>query len=552
MARSKQETKLSKQKKWLRTIRKGWEHMGKIKSDLPATVRTELPTLDMFKAEINRLAEVNHVEPKPRVNNWKFSNCVNWLETQEPEVPEVGNDQEASDTNEAESASGMLGAQISPRRSGTSSTLRQLSPGGRSNWSTLKCAPRLINVIALMLKTDYLDRDKTLSRLEIDAKGQNWFWNKLAETFNTDDNPDFDENMFVDDMTISDQVRNLIPGRPDGLIASASMLKEKHRDLRTVIQKAMNKFQDTGNGDNADTDLADGQVRSNDLSSYFSNNPAIYYVFLVLKKFSLLESFKVIMPDECKSTVTSRSKCAYGKKRKRSNDNRNPDSSAMVDIMKDAMTAGITINSSHDKILSIRSKRLKNDAECQRSRAEFQKSRRNYLKDLTSEYKDILTDLKDDDLDIFLRETQEKRKVSLQEEIEEVSEELTNLRESAPLLAPNISSTSHTGSSPLSVAPMNPPPASLLLTNDDDDLFSDGHPLAPASSHHSEMNDDLQTPCDMPNCRVKHGLSVLPSTHVCGNCGVNLHAECCADDQNTVAGGHVFKCDACFRLKSTQ
>jgi len=523
MARSKQETKLSKQKKWLRTIRKGWEHMGKIKSDLPATVRTELPTLDMFKAEINRLAEVNHVEPKPRVNNWKFSNCVNWLETQEPEVPEVGNDQEASDTNEAESASGMLGAQISPRRSGTSSTLRQLSPGGRSNWSTLKCAPRLINVIALMLKTDYLDRDKTLSRLEIDAKQQNWFWEKLAIAFNEDEDPELTKNMFAMDSGVPEKVRRLVPERPDGLIVSASMLKDKHTKLRTVIQKAMNKFQVTGNGDNADTDLGD-QVHSNDLSSYFPNNAAVYYFYLVLQRYQLLESFSIVMPDKGQASVTSTSDLTYNKKRKRSSDSRTSMSSAVITAMNKVATSGITINQSDLQIEMQKKKKLKADQD--------------YLKDRINEYKGILADLRDDNLGEFLREFNEDRKLELEEEIRKLRDELRE-RPPAPILAPNNPSTS-----PIE----DPPPASLLL---DDDSSSDAHPLAPVSFPHSAV-DDLQTPCDMPNCRVNNGLSVLPSTHVCGNCGVNLHAECCADDQNTVAGGHVFKCDACFRLKSTQ
>ena len=526
MARTKSdEQKQREMKKVLRSIRKGWEYMGRA---WPKNLMQ--PSLDMLKAEVVRLAEMNEVEPKPRTGHWTKPKCIAWLESQDPEA---GNDQEASSINESDNTrSTILGPQISPRRSGISTTFRQLSPGGRSNWSERKCAPRLINVIALVLKTDYLQRDTTLSRLELDARGQNWFWNKLAKVFNEDDNPELNKNMFSGDENMPEQVRNLIPERPEGRIASATMCQEKHRNLRKNIQKALNKFQVTGNGDDADTDLADGQVHSNDFSSYFGNNSAIYYVYLVLKRYSLLESFKVEMPDECKSTVASKSHCTARKRKSNGKDDDYPASFAVVNMMNNVLTSGVTIIQSIDHRELTRFTRQKSEIECRKSISDYRSA-------LSLEYEDIDTKLKNDDLLPFIRKSIETRKVHLEREIVGLDEKLTQLA-FAPVVESSITSALRTNSSLVSAAPIeDPAPASISLANDENDNDSlPDHPLASVSS-----------PCAIPGCRVRKGQHVLPSTHVCGVCGEKLHAECCADYQSVDIGNHRWKCSSCLQLK---
>ena len=65
MARTKSdEQKQREMKKVLRSIRKGWEYMGRA---WPKNLMQ--PSLDMLKAEVVRLAEMNEVEPKPRTGH---------------------------------------------------------------------------------------------------------------------------------------------------------------------------------------------------------------------------------------------------------------------------------------------------------------------------------------------------------------------------------------------------------------------------------------------------------------------------------------------------
>jgi len=107
----------------------------------------------------------------------------------------------------------------------------------RRNWDMKADGARLIMCI-ILLQTEFLARDATLERRQLDAGQMNPFWDKCAEVFNG-------TNVYLDTMHDDQDGRFTRLGLDSswsGFVATGAILKAKFNELRAAYMAIMVSF----------------------------------------------------------------------------------------------------------------------------------------------------------------------------------------------------------------------------------------------------------------------------------------------------------------------
>ena len=197
---------------------------------------------------------------------------------------------------------------------------------------------RLYHAI-ITLRDQFVLRDNTLTRRELDDSNRQTFWDALAALFN---NVDFkpvstalmmvhDDFLLQHDLSID---KNAMPVPTTGII-----LKKKVSECRYKLLTIMKNYEVSGMGDGAgdgttEDPIMDGSDRANFLGGHPSH---ILYLWQLCEDYDLLESVKSVLPEEVavsSDSVASISSTASMKKRKAAKEEKNKDRENTVKFRK--------------------------------------------------------------------------------------------------------------------------------------------------------------------------------------------------------------------------
>lgn len=186
-------------------------------------------------------------------------------------------------------------------------------------WSYMKAMPRLVNTI-VHTRAEFLVRDQTPSRSEIDARDTDSYWDLVVKKFNEDGDDEIEFNFFVinaRDHDVPQEVIQLDPMKREGYILTRRAAKAEFKKLRQKLQTAMNNFQQSGQGDGGggngveDGDQnevteneREGEVFSSSFIDFVHADWPMYYAYLLFTKYSLLTSTLVEMPPESRHSCS--------------------------------------------------------------------------------------------------------------------------------------------------------------------------------------------------------------------------------------------------------
>ena len=89
----------------------------------------------------------------------------------------------------------------------------------------------MFNVFVLLLD-DFLVRDETATRAELDAGETDWFRKKGAEAFNEPHVAELDDNLFSSTANVPEEAQQLDPSYREGFIVTATKRKSEFNDIR--------------------------------------------------------------------------------------------------------------------------------------------------------------------------------------------------------------------------------------------------------------------------------------------------------------------------------
>ena len=148
---------------------------------------------------------------------------------------------------------------------------------------------------------EFLQRDKKLTRMQLDAKAKNSFWHAVAITF-CDTSKTFDLMDFpgVD----SDRYSSLKAGLlPTTYALTAEKAKKEFGDFRTLLTKIYQRFKVSGEGDNVDEEKTAQEIQEGapkphgaDFWDFCQGNAVIDYAYRFLKKKDALQNATCLMP----------------------------------------------------------------------------------------------------------------------------------------------------------------------------------------------------------------------------------------------------------------
>jgi hypothetical protein len=97
-------------------------------------------------------------------------------------------------------------------------------------------------------REDFLQRERALSVSELDSKSRNWFWVKVADSFNDAGNKEIGElSGSLNEIDRWTQA-GLSPVHT-GFFCTPTKAEEEFKDKRTVIMKQLANYRTSGNGD---------------------------------------------------------------------------------------------------------------------------------------------------------------------------------------------------------------------------------------------------------------------------------------------------------------
>ena len=220
-------------------------------------------------------------DPSQKPKHWDVKKCVMWL-----------------------MQSRALPAAISPGLGPPDPALAEQGPEEDSvvtRWST----PKMMRLLHVCLSDqhfqEFLQRDKKLTRAQLDAKARNSFWHAAAITF-CDASKTFDLMDFpgVD----SDRYSSLKAGLlPTTYALTAEKAKKEFGDFRTLLTKIYQRFKVSGEGDNVDEEKMAQEIQEGapkphgaDFWDFCQGNAIIDYAYRFLKKKDALQNATCLMP----------------------------------------------------------------------------------------------------------------------------------------------------------------------------------------------------------------------------------------------------------------
>jgi len=170
-------------------------------------------------------------DPSQKPKHWDVKKCVAWL-MQSAALPTA-------------TISPALGAPVpapAPEKTG-----KEQDEDVVTRWSTSKMMRLLHVCLSDELFSEFLQRDKKLTRTQLDAKSKNSFWHSVAIIF-CDPSKTFD---LIDFPGVeSDRYTNLKAGLlPTTYALTAEKAKKEFGDFRTLLTKIYTRFKQSGEGD---------------------------------------------------------------------------------------------------------------------------------------------------------------------------------------------------------------------------------------------------------------------------------------------------------------
>ena len=255
-----------------RRIRPGWRPMT-VKQWVP---NGHAPQCGHMRDEVKRRATAKGMTVHPGC--WTWDKCRGWLETYGPDDADEGDsdDEDVPPPKRRTSPRRPPASSAPPRPPGKATSPLRRSPRrpeapsapqytssppsspakkltGKTNWWGEHCVPRLVNVI-VVLKHIFLTRDAKLTRQQLDARAFDEFWKKAAEVYNAEGNPEVDENAYSGDPDALPELTRLNPGPRPGFTVTGVKLKAEFTKVRLALEKAIQKFSVSGNGDGVNDD----------------------------------------------------------------------------------------------------------------------------------------------------------------------------------------------------------------------------------------------------------------------------------------------------------
>jgi len=192
--------------------------------------KTNKPRVQQLVSEIISRSANLEQNKRPKPSAWTGQKCLEWLQTHGLDGREVaagaGADAPAAP---APGAGGVEGA-----------------GAGAKRWSARSHVPLLVNLIVAN-KAEFLERDRDITRQELDGKEHGWFWKQLAVRWN---------NVGIEDqrlLTVSaddvDFSGTNINAERRGLEVDAKYIRGKFSDVRRDIMLALANHSQSGGGD---------------------------------------------------------------------------------------------------------------------------------------------------------------------------------------------------------------------------------------------------------------------------------------------------------------
>ena len=234
---------------------------------------------------------------KPK--NWDLHDMVKWLLTNSPAIPQTQAGQQDLQNQ----------ANVSPITNAIVAVVQRDSDGQgpKPRWSRNKFA-RVICIICMDdLKEDFINRDRKLDRQEMDAKGANSFWEKVAIVFNS-------SRVFDIDKVRGQQQFKTLSAGPCAYVADAAKLKYEFGQMRASLTKALVNFQKSGQGDDeVREDAGDEQeaiLCGSNFRDFCAGDELLEYFEFMLRKADLIDAATCNMPAQARYDHKSKRRTA--------------------------------------------------------------------------------------------------------------------------------------------------------------------------------------------------------------------------------------------------
>ena len=231
-------------------------------------------------------------DPTNRPKNWSMETCVKWLlDPANKPSPDS-----------APGGTGPAGPEVAAEdeRVGTK---EDDGSAPRLRWSR-NYLVRLLHVISSLPK-EFMDRNRKLGRLELDANSKDAFWEKAAQLFNSDT-----EFHLIKPRSASHKSKyDKLSGAPTEYKALASKLKSEFGEFRAPFSKSMTSWKSSGQGANPAPEKKDedpNALYGADFENFTGGDLIQEYCFdLNIHNADLLTSHTCAMPKGAAFNATS-------------------------------------------------------------------------------------------------------------------------------------------------------------------------------------------------------------------------------------------------------
>ena len=241
-------------------------------------------------------------DPSQKPKYWGMEKGVKWL-ANTPAVVQVA--AEVTGTPVPPSAAGVATAE--PGAAGDDDEEQLDESGGKGlRWSRGKAARMIMAIASDELLCDFVDRDRKLNRQEMDSRGKDNFWEKLALVYNSDQTFILPVSKFgphkYKGMTVS----------PTSYVADATKLKKEFADIRASLTKAVANWRKSGNGRDADPELggeeaSEGrEIFSDDFQDFTHGDEILDLTYEVFTAKDILNAACCDMPEDSKASSQSK------------------------------------------------------------------------------------------------------------------------------------------------------------------------------------------------------------------------------------------------------
>ena len=235
-----------------------------------------------------------------------------------PQAPEGGaGETGASPTAEAAPApsptgsSGVVGSPAAAPPPAVAAAPQPNTDGPSQRWSAKVHTVRMLHCCMLHLP-DYLNRNKKLTRKQLDACSTHWAWEKIVMAFN---DPAIKFSLHVPKEYDEEEMLLKLSTAWTPYVATAAKLHAEHTTFAKDLQVRLARWRLSGNGDMGELDEA-AKVKyslgtcSADFRNYCDGRPVLLYGYYLLNFYEALASAARDMPEGTGHSSTSNRRAA--------------------------------------------------------------------------------------------------------------------------------------------------------------------------------------------------------------------------------------------------